>query len=79
MELSELEYFLKYADIIAKSGRESLSLEELASIWNKNLEETKRIVRKLRREGFVRRTRRGRYRLTLAGRVLVKLYERIKR
>ncbi len=79
MELTELETLLRYARAFIDSGKPSLGLEELAKLWGKKLDETRKIVRKLRREGFVRRTRSGRYRLTLAGSVLVKLYERVKR
>ncbi len=79
MELAELETLLRYARAFIDSSKPSLSLEELAKLWGKELDESRKIVRKLRREGFVKRTRSGRYKLTLAGSVLVRLYERVKR
>lgn len=79
MELAELETLLRYSRALMRSDKASFSIEELASLWGKSVDEAKRVVRKLRREGFVKRTRSGRYKLTLAGYILVKLYDRVRR
>jgi len=69
---------LGFAEKMYGDERRSYTIEELAKLWSKNLDETKKILRKLRREGFVRRTRSGRYKLTLAGETLVKLLKMVK-
>lgn len=79
MELTELETLIKYSRALMRGDRASFSIEELANLWGKSVDEAKRVVRKLRREGFIRRTRSGRYKLTLAGYILVKLYDRVRR
>lgn len=77
--IARLEALIVYAEMLDTTSKTSFSVEELAKLWNTDVDRAKSIVRKLRREGFLRRTKRGRYRLTLAGRILVKLYKRIKR
>jgi len=51
----------------------SYSLEELAQQWGVSRDEARKVLRKLRREGLIRRTRRGRYRPSLAAQALIEL------
>lgn len=77
--IAKLEALIAYTEVLDTVSKASFSLEELAELWNIDVSRAKSIVKKLRREGFLKRTRRGRYKLTLVGQVLVKLYKRIRR
>ncbi|MEM0005421.1 MAG: hypothetical protein QXJ56_01180 [Ignisphaera sp.] len=77
--ITRLETLISYTEALDTASASSFTIEELAKLWGTNMDKTKTIVRKLKREGFLRRTRRGRYKLTLAGKILVRLYKRIKK
>jgi len=70
---------LRYAEALEGDEKFSLTLDELSKKWNVNMDKAKGILRKLRREGFVRRTKSGRYKLTLAAKLLIRIYKRVKR
>jgi len=76
-ELKEVERLVRFAEKISEDR--SYSIKELASIWSLDEASAKKVLRKLRREGFVRRTRSGRYKLSLAGRVIVKIFKMVRR
>ncbi len=59
---------------IVGCGSSSLTLEDLAKVLGVDKDRARKIVRKLRREGLLRRTRRGRYRPTAAAIVLVHMF-----
>ena len=67
---------LKYIKIIKNQDRESLTLNDIAKIMNIDASEAKRIIRKLKREGFIKRTKSGRYKLTLASKIILELIEK---
>lgn len=77
--ITRLEMLISYTEALDTASAPSFTIEELAKLWGTDMDRTKTIVRKLKREGFLRRTRRGRYKLTLAGKILVRLYKRIKK
>lgn len=85
MSTQERELMFKLSTLIARAEAldapvgKSFTLEELARLWQLSPEQAKSVIRKLRREGFLRRTRGGRYKLTTAGRVLVRIYRRVKK
>jgi len=64
---------LKYIKILKSRDKESLTLNDIAKIMNIDVNEAKRIIRKLKREGFIRRTKSGRYKLTLASKIILEL------
>ncbi len=74
----KLEMLLKYSEPLYREEK-SYTLHELAKIWNTDIDSAKTIMRKLRREGFIRRTRGGKYKLSFAGKVLIAIYKRVKR
>ncbi|ADM28027.1 hypothetical protein Igag_1221 [Ignisphaera aggregans DSM 17230] len=78
IDRTKLEALLKYSEPLYGEEK-SYSLHELAKIWNTDIDTAKTILRKLRREGFIRRTRSGRYKLSFAGKVLIAIYKRVKR
>jgi len=78
IDRTKLETLLKYSEPLYGEEK-SYSLQELAKIWNTDIDTAKTILRKLRREGFIRRTRSGRYKLSFAGKVLIAIYKRVKR
>lgn len=78
IDRTKLETLLKYSEPLYGEEK-SYSLHELAKIWNTDIDNAKTILRKLRREGFIRRTRSGRYKLSFAGKVLIAIYKRVKR
>lgn len=69
--------YIRYAEPLYEGS--SYTLEDLAKLWNVDRDRAKTILRKLRREGFVRRTRGGRYKLSFAGRILIAIYRRARR
>uniref|UniRef100_A0A7C5TI86 ArnR1-like winged helix-turn-helix domain-containing protein n=1 Tax=Ignisphaera aggregans TaxID=334771 RepID=A0A7C5TI86_9CREN len=77
--LSKLETLMVYAEVLDLTPMASFTINDLSKIWGTDIDKTQAIIRKLRKEGLLRRTRRGRYKLTLAGQILVKLYKRIRR
>uniref|UniRef100_A0A7J2T8F8 Transcription regulator TrmB N-terminal domain-containing protein n=1 Tax=Ignisphaera aggregans TaxID=334771 RepID=A0A7J2T8F8_9CREN len=70
---------LKYLEVLEGDEKTSHTLDELSKRWGVDADRARGILRKLRREGFVRRTRSGRYKLTLAAKVLIRIYKRVKR
>ena len=77
-----MEKFLElmnYVQVLETDEDKSYSLEELSKIWGIDKDKIRSIIRKLRREGFIRRTRSGRFKLTLAAKILIMTYRRIKR
>ncbi len=77
--ITKLETFILYTEVLDATPKTSFTLEELAKFWGVDVNKAKTIVRKLRREGFLKRTKSGKYKPTLAGQVLVKLYKRVKK
>lgn len=77
--IAKLEALILYTEALDTTPKTSFTLEELAKLWGVDINKAKTIVRKLRREGFLKRTKSGRYKPTLAGQVLVKLYKRVKK
>jgi len=77
-DMVELEYILKLISSLSLEERKSYSYDELKKMWNLDDERFRRLLRKLRREGFIKRTRRGYYKLTLAGRTLARIYIRAR-
>jgi len=67
--LDRLRQLLRFVEPLDPG--KSYSLEELARIWSLGTEEARKVLRKLRREGLIKRTRRGRYRASLAAQALV--------
>ena len=76
-ELKEVERLVRFAEKLDESS--SYSLGELANLWGLDEVSAKKILRKLRREGFIKRTRSGRYKLSLAGKVIVKLFKMVRK
>ena len=76
-ELKEVERLVRFAEKLDESF--SYSLGELANLWGLDEASAKKILRKLRREGFIKRTRSGRYKLSLAGKVIVKLFKMVRK
>ncbi len=76
-EIKEVEKLVKYAEKLSEGA--SYTKDELAKLWGLSSEEARKVLRKLRREGFIKRTRSGRYKLSLAGRVIVKLFRMVRR
>lgn len=74
-----LENYMHFIEELDVSVNRSFSEEELSKLWNLDIYKTKTIIRKLRKSGFIRRTRSGRYKLTFAGLVLLRIYKRAKR
>jgi predicted transcriptional regulator len=77
-DLSQLDLLIRYAEHLDVDPTKSFTEEEISRIWSLDIYKTKSILRKLRKAGLVRRTRAGRYKLTLAGSILVHLYKRVK-
>ncbi|MEM2512434.1 MAG: hypothetical protein QXX61_04800, partial [Ignisphaera sp.] len=77
--LSKLEILMHYAEHLDTDPTKSFTEEELSKLWNLDVYKTKTIIRKLRKAGFVRRTRGKRYKLTLAGAILVRIYKRVRK
>jgi len=71
--------FMKYVQPLEENEIELYSADDLAKVWGIEKERVRSILRKLRREGFVRRTKSGKYKLTLAAKVLIRIYKRVKR
>lgn len=78
VDLARLEMYIRYAEYLAADPSKSFTKEELAKIWNLDVHKSKTLIRKLRRAGFIKRTRGGRYKLTFAGTVLVYIYKKMK-
>ena len=79
-DLTQLETYIRYAEYLdTDNPTKSFTEEEISNLWKLDIYKTKSVLRKLRKSGFVRRTRAGKYKLTLAGAVLVKLYKRVKK
>jgi DNA-binding IclR family transcriptional regulator len=70
---------LRYAEVFEEDDKASYSIDELSKRWNVDLDKARGILRKMRREGFVRRTRCGRYKLTLSAKILIRVYKKVKR
>ncbi len=77
LDLREIEKLVKFAEKLDEHS--SYSVNELAKLWGLNEVDAKKILRKLRREGFIKRTRSGRYKLSLAGMVIVKLFKMVRK
>ncbi|MDK6029306.1 hypothetical protein QPL79_08020 [Ignisphaera sp. 4213-co] len=71
--------FMKYVQPLEENEVELYSADDLAKVWGIEKERVRSILRKLRREGFIRRTKSGKYKLTLAAKVLIRIYKRVKR
>lgn len=69
---------MHYSEPLDAEPTKSFSEEDLSRIWGLDIYKTRTIIRKLRKAGFVRRTRAGRFKLTIAGALLVRIYRRIK-
>uniref|UniRef100_A0A7C2V9F7 Uncharacterized protein n=1 Tax=Ignisphaera aggregans TaxID=334771 RepID=A0A7C2V9F7_9CREN len=78
-DLTQLETLIRYAEPLDKEPSKSFTEEELSRLWNLDIYKTKSLVRKLRKSGFIRRTRGGRYKLTYAGTILVRIYRKVRR
>ncbi|MEM0026610.1 MAG: helix-turn-helix domain-containing protein [Ignisphaera sp.] len=77
-----MQKFLKFMDYVHPLGKNEehiYTVNELAEMWGIDREKVKTILRKLRREGFIRRTKGGGYKLTLAARILIRIYKRVKK
>lgn len=79
VSLSQLETLIRYAERLETEPQKSFTEEEVSKLWGLDLYKTKSILRKLRKAGFVKRTRGGRYKLTIAGLILVRIYRRARR
>lgn len=79
IDLSKLEALMYYAERLDADPAKSFTEEELSKLWSLDIYRTKTMLRKLRRAGFIRRTRGKRYKLTLAGTILVRIYKRVRR
>lgn len=79
IDLSKLEILMHYAERLDADPTKSFTEEELSKLWNLDVYKTKTMLRKLRKAGFVRRTRAKRYKLTLAGAILVRIYKRVRK
>lgn len=78
IDLARLEAYIRYAEHLDVDPSKSFTKEELARLWNLEVYRSKAVIRRLRRAGFIRRTRGGRYKLTFAGVVLVHIYKKTK-
>ena len=76
--LTKFLSIVRYIESLEASESSFFSVEDLAKRWNLDIDTTKKIIRKLRREGFIRRTRGGNYKLTLAAKVLIRVYKRAR-
>ncbi|MCI4437988.1 MAG: Rrf2 family transcriptional regulator [Ignisphaera sp.] len=76
--LTKFLSIVRYIEALEASESSFFSVEDLAKRWNLDIDTTKKIIRKLRREGFIRRTRGGNYKLTLAAKVLIRVYKRAR-
>ncbi|MEM1644432.1 MAG: hypothetical protein QXL96_00950 [Ignisphaera sp.] len=79
IDLSKLETLIHYAERLDSDPAKSFTEEELSRLWSLDIYRTKTMLRKLRKAGFVRRTRGKRYKLTFAGIILVRIYKRVRR
>jgi predicted transcriptional regulator len=79
IDLSQLDTLIRYAERLEAESTKSFTEEEVSKIWNLDIYRTRSTLRKLRKAGFVKRTRGGRYKLTLAGAVLVRIYRRVRK
>jgi predicted transcriptional regulator len=79
IDLSQLDTLIRYAERLEAEPTKSFTEEEVSKIWNLDIYRTRSTLRKLRKAGFVKRTRGGRYKLTLAGAVLVRIYRRVRK
>lgn len=77
--ISKFESLIIYTEILDTASATSFTIEELSKLWGIDMDRARAIVRKLRKEGLLKRTKRGRYKLTLAGQILTRLYKRIKK
>ncbi len=75
----DIKTIIKCIKLMENSGKQSLSLEEFAKLTNLSIENAKKVLRKLKREGFIRRTRSGRYKASLASKIILKLMENHKK
>lgn len=64
---------MKYLKVFSGSNKPSLSVEEFAKQVGIDIEKSKKILRKLWKEGFIKKTRSKRYKLSLAAILLLKL------
>lgn len=79
IDITQLEMLIRYAEHLEASSTKSFTEEEISKLWGLDIYKTKLLLRKLRKAGFVRRTRGGRYKLTLVGTVLVRIYKKVRR
>ncbi len=76
VDIKKVEALVKFAEKLSPDS--SYTVDDLSRVWGLGIDEVKKILRKLRREGFVKRTRRGRYKLSLAGLVIVELFKKVR-
>ncbi len=76
--LTKFLSIIRYIEPLEASESGFFTVEDLAKRWNVDIDTAKKIIRKLRREGFIRRTRGGNYKLTLAAKVLIRVYKRAR-
>lgn len=79
IDLTQLETLIRYAELLEAEPTKSFTEEEISKIWNLDTYKTRTLIRRLRKSGFIRRTRSGRYKLTFAGIVLVRIYKKVKK
>jgi len=76
VDLRKVETLVRFAEKLFPES--SYTIDELSKVWGLSISDTRKILRKLRREGFLKRTRRGRYKLSLAGLVIVELFKKVR-
>lgn len=79
IDLLQLETYIRYAESLDVNQTKSFTEEDLSKLWNLDTYKTKTVIRRLRRAGFIKRTRGGRYKLTFAGIVLVRIYKKTRK
>jgi len=79
IDIFSLENYIHFIKDLDTAPNKSFTEEELSGLWNLDPYRTKTMIRKLRKAGFIRRTRSGRYKITFAGLILVRVYKRAKK